>query len=102
MIKPLSVVYVPGALLLLGKEQFAGVDIRVYVKSSGLVTQIYAIPQPISKALVAYQKYVDEPLRKRSKIPCPCLIPEILPISPSQGSRSIHLCNKTFWNFNVK
>lgn len=44
MIKPLSVVYVPGALLLLGKEQFAGVDIRVYVKSSGLGTQIYAIP----------------------------------------------------------
>lgn len=52
-------------LLLLGKEQFASVDIRVCVKGSGHVAQIYAIQQPISKALVAYQKYVDELLRKR-------------------------------------
>ncbi|XP_051008520.1 40S ribosomal protein S16-like [Acomys russatus] len=47
--------------LLLGKERFAGVDIRVRVKSDGHVAQIYAIRQSVSKALVAYyQKYVDE------------------------------------------
>uniref|UniRef100_H2PUS7 Small ribosomal subunit protein uS9 n=1 Tax=Pongo abelii TaxID=9601 RepID=H2PUS7_PONAB len=45
-------------VLLLGKERFAGVDIRVRVKGGGHVAQIYAIHQSISKALVAYyQKY---------------------------------------------
>jgi len=48
-------------ILLLGKERFANVDIRVRVKGGGHVAQIYAIRQAISKALVAYyQKYVDE------------------------------------------
>ncbi|KAG8523026.1 40S ribosomal protein S16 [Galemys pyrenaicus] len=48
-------------VLLLGKERFAGVDIRVRVKGGGHVAQIYAIRQSISKALMAYyQKYVDE------------------------------------------
>ncbi|XP_035204410.1 40S ribosomal protein S16-like [Stegodyphus dumicola] len=41
-------------ILLLGKERFAGVDIRVRVKGGGHVAQIYAIRQAISKALVAY------------------------------------------------
>uniref|UniRef100_A0A034VAR4 Small ribosomal subunit protein uS9 n=1 Tax=Bactrocera dorsalis TaxID=27457 RepID=A0A034VAR4_BACDO len=45
-------------LLLLGKEKFAGVDIRVRVSGGGHVAQIYAIRQAISKALIAfYQKY---------------------------------------------
>jgi small subunit ribosomal protein S16e len=44
-------------LLLLGKEKFAGVDIRIRVTGGGHVAQIYAIRQAISKALVAfYQK----------------------------------------------
>ena len=44
-------------LLLLGKEKFAGVDIRVRVSGGGHVAQIYAIRQAISKALIAfYQK----------------------------------------------
>ncbi|XP_077299397.1 ribosomal protein S16 [Arctopsyche grandis] len=48
-------------LLLLGKEKFSGVDIRVRVNGGGHVSQVYAIRQAISKALVAYyQKYVDE------------------------------------------
>ncbi|WP_411016160.1 30S ribosomal protein S9, partial [Salmonella sp. s51884] len=47
--------------LLLGKDRFCGVDIRVRVKGGGRISQIYAIRQSISKALVAYyQKYVDE------------------------------------------
>jgi len=55
-------------LLLLGKEKFAGVDIRVRVNGGGHVAQIYAIRQAISKALVAfYQKYVDEASKKEIK-----------------------------------
>ncbi|XP_044536678.1 40S ribosomal protein S16-like isoform X2 [Gracilinanus agilis] len=55
-------------VLLLGKERFAGVDIRVRVKGGGHVAQIYAIRQSISKALVAYyQKYVDEASKKEIK-----------------------------------
>ncbi|CAL1277072.1 unnamed protein product [Larinioides sclopetarius] len=55
-------------ILLLGKERFAGVDIRVRVKGGGHISQIYAIRQAISKALVAYyQKYVDEASKKEIK-----------------------------------
>ena len=55
-------------ILLLGKEKFAGVDIRVRVKGGGHIAQIYAIRQAISKALVAYyQKYVDEASKKEIK-----------------------------------
>ncbi|XP_028714626.1 40S ribosomal protein S16-like [Peromyscus leucopus] len=55
-------------VLLLGKEQLAGVDIPVSVKGSVHVAQIYAIRQSISKALVAYyQKYVDEASKKEIK-----------------------------------
>lgn len=44
-------------VLLLGKEKFAGVNIRVRVSGGGHVAQIYAIRQAISKALVSfYQK----------------------------------------------
>lgn len=55
-------------LLLLGKEKFAGVDIRIRVSGGGHVAQVYAIRQAISKALVSfYQKYVDEASRKELK-----------------------------------
>merc|ERR1712105_36096 len=55
-------------VLLLGKERFAGVDIRVRVKGGGHVSQIYAIRQAISKAIVSYyQKYVDEASKKEIK-----------------------------------
>ncbi|PVD33795.1 hypothetical protein C0Q70_05056 [Pomacea canaliculata] len=53
---------------LLGKDKFAGVDIRVRVRGGGHVAQIYAIRQAISKSLVAYyQKYVDEASKKEIK-----------------------------------
>ncbi|KAL7753361.1 40S ribosomal protein S16 [Sorochytrium milnesiophthora] len=52
-------VYEP--ILLLGKDKFAGVDIRVRAHGGGHVSQIYAIRQAIAKAIVAYyQKFVDE------------------------------------------
>uniref|UniRef100_A0A8C6INH8 Small ribosomal subunit protein uS9 n=1 Tax=Mus spicilegus TaxID=10103 RepID=A0A8C6INH8_MUSSI len=55
-------------VLLLGKERFAGVDIRVRVKGGGHVAQIYAMRQSISKVLVVYyQKYVDEASKKEIK-----------------------------------
>ncbi|BET00107.1 Ribosomal protein S16 [Nesidiocoris tenuis] len=55
-------------ILLLGKDRFSGVDIRVRVNGGGHVAQIYAIRQAISKSLVAYyQKYVDEASKKEIK-----------------------------------
>lgn len=50
------------------QDKFSGVDIRVRVNGGGHVSQIYAIRQAISKALVAYyQKYVDEASKKELK-----------------------------------
>nr|XP_023022640.1 40S ribosomal protein S16-like [Leptinotarsa decemlineata] len=47
-------------ILLLGKDKFSAVDVRVRVNGGGHVSQIYAIRQAISKALVAYyQKYEE-------------------------------------------
>merc|ERR1712165_209676 len=55
-------------ILLLGKERFADVDIRIRVKGGGHTSQIYAIRQALSKSLVAYyQKYVDEQSKKAIK-----------------------------------
>merc|ERR1712083_1102475 len=48
-------------VLLLGKDRFADIDVRIRVKGGGHTSQIYAIRQALSKSLVAYyQKYVDE------------------------------------------
>ena len=59
-------VYEP--ILLLGKERFAKVDIRVRVRGGGYVSQVYAIRQAIAKAIVAYyQKFVDEQHKKEIK-----------------------------------
>ncbi|KAA6403285.1 MAG: putative 40S ribosomal protein S16-1 [Streblomastix strix] len=55
-------------LLLLGKEKFSKVDIRLRCNGGGYVSQIYAIRQAIAKGLVAYfQKYVDEVQKKEIK-----------------------------------
>merc|ERR1711920_1009440 len=55
-------------ILLLGKDRFKGVDIKVRVRGGGHTSQIYAIRQAISKSLVAYyQKYVDEASKKEIK-----------------------------------
>ena len=48
-------------LLLIGEDVWKKLDIRLRVNGGGHVSQIYAIRQAISKAIVAYyQKYVDE------------------------------------------
>ena len=41
-------------ILLLGKDRFSEVDIRIRVKGGGRISQIYAIRQALSKSLVAY------------------------------------------------
>lgn len=48
-------------VLLLGLKRFQQLDVRVKVRGSGYVAQIYAIRQAIAKGVVAfYQKYVNE------------------------------------------
>jgi len=66
LVEPSTLRYkVQEPILLLGKERFEGVDIRVRVKGGGVVSRIYAIRQAIAKSLVAYyQKYVDEVSKK--------------------------------------
>mmetsp|Transcript_1807 Transcript_1807/g.5257 ORF Transcript_1807/g.5257 Transcript_1807/m.5257 type:complete len:147 (+) Transcript_1807:83-523(+) len=55
-------------ILLLGKQRFANVDIRIRVKGGGHVSQIYAIRQAVAKSLVAfYQKFVDEQSKREIK-----------------------------------
>merc|ERR1712187_1033352 len=59
-------VYEP--LLLLGKDKFGKVDIRLRVKGGGFTSQIYALRQAIAKGIVAYyQKYIDEASKKDIK-----------------------------------
>eukprot|EP00877_Chromochloris_zofingiensis_P011615 jgi/Chrzof1/6707/Cz19g06110.t1 len=55
-------------VLLLGRGRVENLDIRIRVKGGGHVSQIYAIRQAISKAIVAYyQKYVDEQSKQQIK-----------------------------------
>ncbi|KAI0234177.1 40S ribosomal protein S16, partial [Massospora cicadina] len=45
------------AILVVGKERFENLDIRIRVSGGGHTSQIYAIRQALAKALVAfYQK----------------------------------------------
>jgi len=55
-------------VFLLGKDRFAGVDIRVRSNGGGQVSQVYAIRQAVAKAIVAfYQKFVDEASKQEIK-----------------------------------
>merc|ERR1711983_142158 len=55
-------------ILILGKDKFSGVDVRIRVKGGRHVAQVYAIRQALSKSLVAYyQKYVVEASKKEIK-----------------------------------
>jgi len=55
-------------VLLLGLQKFQNLDIRVRVRGSGYVAQIYAIRQAIAKGVVAYyQKYVNETEKRQIK-----------------------------------
>jgi small subunit ribosomal protein S16e len=55
-------------ILLLGKDRYSQIDIRIRVRGGGKVAQIYAIRQAIAKALVTYyQKFVDETSKREIK-----------------------------------
>ncbi len=41
-------------ILLLGRDRFAEVDVRISVKGGGQSAQVYAVRQALAKALVAY------------------------------------------------
>merc|ERR1712029_148755 len=48
-------------LILLGKEAFENLDIRIRVRGGGAVSKIYAVRQAIARSIVAFaHKYVDE------------------------------------------
>ena len=55
-------------LLVVGKDRFANLDIKIRVTGGGHVSQIYAVRQALAKALVAfYHKNVDEQSRRELK-----------------------------------
>ena len=75
--KPLSLLEPEGlrmkcyeAILVVGKERFSNVDMRVRVKGGGHVAQVYAIRQAIAKSLVAYYQKCKS---CRHGPPCPFL-----------------------------
>lgn len=48
-------------LLVLGKDRFVDLDIRIRVTGGGFTSQVYAIRQAIAKGIVAWnQKFVSE------------------------------------------
>merc|ERR1711973_164304 len=48
-------------ILVLGKEEFENIDIRITVRGGGQTAQIYAIRQAMARAIVAYHhKYTCE------------------------------------------
>eukprot|EP01080_Neovahlkampfia_damariscottae_P009602 gene9602-1804_t len=55
-------------ILILGRDKFDGLDIRIKVRGGGRVSQLYAIRQAMGKSVVAYyQKYVDEASKNELK-----------------------------------
>lgn len=48
--------------MLLGRDRFAGVDIRIRVSGGGYSSQVYAVRQALAKALVAYTQKCTCPL----------------------------------------
>mmetsp|Transcript_2455 Transcript_2455/g.6301 ORF Transcript_2455/g.6301 Transcript_2455/m.6301 type:complete len:144 (-) Transcript_2455:408-839(-) len=55
-------------VLIIGRQRFRNLDIRLRVRGGGHVSQIYAIRQALAKAVVAfYQKYVDEQSKQQIK-----------------------------------
>ncbi|AFZ80418.1 40s ribosomal protein S16, putative [Theileria equi strain WA] len=54
------------SLYVIGTKRISKLDIRLRVRGGGFTSQVYAIRQAISKAVVAfYQKYVDETSKKK-------------------------------------
>lgn len=55
-------------IMLIGKQRFAGLDMRIRVRGGGSVAQVYAIRQAIAKSMVAfYQKCALRPVVERAR-----------------------------------
>lgn len=55
-------------LLLLGKERFAELDVRITVRGGGYTGQIYAVRLALARVIVAfYQKFRDEESKRHIK-----------------------------------
>ena len=84
-------------ILLLGRERFANMDIRIRVKGGGYTSQIYAIRQAIAKSVVAYyQKCAPRldatpALRRPSPLPSP---PLPSPLSSLSSSADVDAASK--------
>ena len=53
-------------ILLLGRDRFAGVDMRIRVSGGGYSSQVYAIRQAIAKSMVAYSQKCECAWRDRA------------------------------------
>lgn len=51
-------------ILLLGRDNFAGMDIRIRVTGGGHSSQMYAVRQALAKAVVAYTAKCEWPGRR--------------------------------------
>ncbi|KAM6436183.1 small ribosomal subunit protein uS9 isoform 1-T1 [Liasis olivaceus] len=68
MIEPRTLQYkLLEPVLLLGKERFAGVDIRVRVKGGGHVAQIYGMNSSYFASVLLFSQDVDEASKKEIK-----------------------------------
>ena len=56
-------------ILLLGKERFSIMDLRIRVKGGGYTSQIYAIRQAIAKSIVAYYQKCASTTILRAQLP---------------------------------
>ena len=75
-------------ILLLGRERFANMDIRIRVKGGGYTSQIYAIRQAIAKSVVAYYQKCAPRLERphlRGRLPSPPCPPLTLLLSSSSA-----------------
>ena len=68
-------------ILLLGRERFANMDIRIRVKGGGYTSQIYAIRQAIAKSVVAYYQKCAPRLPTPPLSAAPPLAPSPLPLT---------------------
>ncbi|UKJ87735.1 40S ribosomal protein S16 [Theileria orientalis] len=54
------------SLYIVGMKRLSKLDVRLRVRGGGFTSQVYALRQALSKAVVAYyQKYVDEASKKK-------------------------------------
>ena len=54
-------------ILILGRDKFDGLDIRIKVRGGGRVSQLYAIRQAMGKSVIAYYQKCKFFLRKPSR-----------------------------------